>query len=216
MFDKIKRIFGVVLIVILVVVLIYVLVSRISGETPTMFGYSMLRVSSESMEPELNIGDIILVKEVEPQTLAKGDVITYQGLEGPVAGKLITHQIVSEPYEKDGLYYFTTRGIKPGALDDPEIDHTQIHGKVMCKLPLVGTIYDFFSQWYGLACFAAILLIAFSSEIINLISIIRNKDEDIDPEVPKHATAPNYDESFTETIDQETSEVITNLDDEVL
>ncbi len=168
------------------------------------------------MEPELNIGDIIIVKEVEPDTLMKGDVITYHGKEGPMAGRLITHQIVSEPYEKDGMYYFTTRGIKPGALDDPEIDETQIYGKVTYKIPLVGTIYDFFTQWYGLVSFAAILLILFSSDIINLISIIRNKDEDEDPEIPKHATAPNYNEHFTETIEQETREVITNLDDEFL
>lgn len=168
------------------------------------------------MEPELKVGDIILVKEVEPEALVKGDVITYHGKEGAVAGKLITHQIVSEPYEKDGLYYFTTRGIKTGALDDPEIDETQIFGKVLFKIPIVGTIYDFFSQWYGLAAFAAILLIAFSSEIINLISIIRNKDEDIDPEVPKNAAAPNYNAEFTATIEQETNEVITDLDNEVL
>lgn len=216
MFEKIKKIFGFILIGILVVVLIYTLVARISGDTPSMFGYSMLRVSSESMEPELKIGDIILVKEVEAETLQRGDVITYHGKEGQVAGKLITHQIVSEPYEKDGLYYFTTRGIKEGALDDPEIDETQILGKVQFKVPIVGTIYDFFTQWYGLAAFAAILLIAFSSEIINLVSILRNKDEDIDPEVPKSAAAPVYNEAFTSTIEQETNEVITNLDDDVL
>ena len=216
MFDKIKRIFSIVLVVVLVVILLYVLVSRITGETPSMFGYSMLRVSSESMEPELKVGNIILVKEVEPETLKKGDVITYHGEEGPVAGKLITHQIVSEPYEKDGTFYFTTRGIKLGALDDPEIDDTQVLGKVMCKVPLLGTLYDFFSQWYGLAAFAAILLISFSSEIMNLISIIRNEDEDEDPEVPKHAAEPTYHETFTSTIEQETNEVITNLDDDLL
>ncbi|MBQ2944246.1 MAG: signal peptidase I [Ruminococcus sp.] len=216
MFEKIKKIIGFILIGILVLVLIYTLVSRISGDTPSIFGYSMLRVSSESMEPELNVGDIILVKEVAPETLKKGDVITYQGEEGSVAGKLITHQIVSEPYEKDGLHYFTTRGIKEGALDDPEIDETQILGKVQIKVPIVGTIYDFFTQWYGLAAFAAILLIAFSSEIINLVSILRNKEDEQDPEVPKTAAAPVYNEAFTSTIEQETNEVITNLDDEVL
>lgn len=216
MFEKVKRVLSVVLVAVLVIVLLYVLIARISGETPSMFGYSMLRVSSESMEPELKVGNIILVKKVEPDTLKKGDVITYQGEEGPVAGKLITHQIVSEPYEKDGLYYFTTRGIKTGALDDPEIDDTQILGKVMCKVPLLGTLYDFFSQWYGLAAFAAVLLISFSSEIMNLISIIRHEDEDEDPEVPKHAAEPTYNEHFTSTIEQETSEVITNLDDDLL
>lgn len=216
MVDMIKRIIGVFLIIVLIIALCYTLSARISGETPSMLGYSMLRVSSESMEPELNIGDIIIVKEVEPDTLKKGDVIAYHGKEGPVADKLITHQIVTEPYEKDGVYYFTTRGIKSGALDDPEIDETQIYGKATYKIPLLGTIYDFFSHWYGLVSFLLIIVILFSSDIFNLINTIRNKEEEHDPEVPKHAAAPNYNEHFTETIEQETRELITNLDSEII
>lgn len=211
MFQKIKRIVGIVVLVLFVLALIYVFVARISGNTPTMFGYTMLRVSSESMEPELTIGDIILVKDTDPAELQKGDLITYSGEKGPVAGKLITHQIVSEPYEENGVYYFTTRGIKTGALDDPEINDSQILGKVICKIPVIGTLYDFFSQWYGLAAFAALLIIAFSSEILNLISIIKGDDED-DPEVPKNAVAPAYGSDFTETIEREADEVITDLD----
>lgn len=213
MFQKIKRIVGTVVIILFALVLIYVLIARVSGKTPTLFGYSMLRVSSESMEPELNIGDIIMVKDVDPSTLLKGDVITYHGKEGPVAGKLITHQIVEEPYEEDGTYYFTTRGIKIGAIDDPQINDSQVMGKVLFKVPIMGSLYDFFSKWYGLAAFAAVVLIAFSTELINLISIIRNKDEDIDEEVPASAQNPVFNKKFAESIEQETSEIITDLED---
>lgn len=213
MFQKIKKIVGIVILVVFVLALIYVFVARISGNTPTLFGHSMLRVSSESMEPELNVGDIIMVKKVDPSTLEKGDVITYHGTKGPVAGKLITHQIVAEPYEEDGTYYFTTRGIKEGAIDDPEIDDTQIVGKVLYKIPIVGSLYDFFSKWYGLAAVIALLVIAFSSELINLISIIMNKDEDEDSDIPATAKEPTFNSDFVESVEKESNEIITNLED---
>lgn len=213
MFHKIKKIVAGIIIGLFAVVLIYVFIARISGNTPSLFGHSILRVSSESMEPELNIGDIIMVKRVDPSTLKKGDVITYKGTEGPVAGKMITHQIVSEPYEEGGVYYFTTRGIKEGAIDDPEINDSQILGKVLYKIPILGSLYDFFSKWYGLAAFGALILIAFSSELINLISIIRNKDEDEDKEVPASAQEPVFNKRFAESVEQETNEIITDLED---
>ncbi len=209
MFQRIKRIVAAIIVLCFVAGLIYVMIARISGLTPNIFGYSLFRVSSESMEPELSIGDVILVKRTDPENLKMGDVITYNGETGPVAGKKITHQIVSEPYEKDGMLYFTTRGIKSGALDDPEIDETQIIGLVLYKIPIIGTLYNFFSQWYGLAAFAALLLIAFSGEIMNLIDIIRDKNENENIPVSNNPINAKY----IDAIDHESSQVITELDD---
>ncbi len=213
MFQKIKRIVGSIILIFFVLVLIYVLLARISGNTPTILGHTMLRVSSESMEPELNIGDIIMIKDVEPSTLKKGDVITYHGEEGPVAGKLITHQIVAEPYEENGTYYFTTRGIKEGAIDDPQIEDGQIMGKVLYKVPILGSLYDFFSQWYGLAAFGSLILIAFSTELLNLISIVRNKDEDDDGDIPATAQIPVFNKQYVESVEEESNQIITDLED---
>lgn len=216
MFQKIKKIAGIALLVIFALTLIAVLATRIAGGTPSFFGTYILRVTSESMEPQLKVGNIIFVKETDPAKLEWGDVITYHGERGAVANKLITHQIVSQPYqnEDDGLYYFTTRGTKEGAIDDPEIDETQIIGKVICKVPVLGTLFDFFSQWYGLVCFAAILLIAFSSEILHLLSIIRGDEDENSPDakMTKNAPPTAYDPKFDEFLRNEAKEVITDLD----
>ncbi|MGN0453419.1 MAG: signal peptidase I [Ruminococcus sp.] len=213
MLKKIGQIIGIVLLVVFMATLVYVLVARISGQTPHIFGFSVLRVSSESMEPELQVGDIIIVRRVEPDELEKGDVISYRGKKGPVADMLVTHQIVSEPYEKDGVYYFTTRGIREGAVNDPEIDESQVLGKVLIKVPVLGTLYDFFSHWYGFVAFAAILLIAFSGEIINLINIIRHKYDESD-DLPQGTNVPEYNPQFAEVLNREAQDVLTNLEDE--
>lgn len=216
MFKKLKKALGISILVVFVLALIFVMFARISGNTPNLFGFSMLRVSSDSMEPELKVGSIILVKNADPATLKKGDVITYHGEKGSVAGKLITHQIVSEPYENDGTYYFTTRGIRAGAIDDPEIEDRQIVGKVLFKVPILGSLYDFFTSILGLVAIIALIIIAFSTELMNLIGIIRGKDEEVDHDIPSSAAAPVYDDSFETSIQMETDSLITNLDDDDL
>ena len=215
MFKKIKKAFGITLIVLFVLCLIFVMVARISGNSPHLFGYRMLRVATDSMEPELKVGSIILVKTADPAELQKGDVITYNCTKGPAAGMLLTHQIAYEPYEKDGKYYFTTRGIKAGAPDDAEIDDSQIVGKVLYKIPVLGSLYDFFSSKLGLIAIIALIVIAFSSEVVNLVHIVKDKDTDVDSDIPPSAADPNYDSSFHESIQQETDAIITNLEDDM-
>ncbi|MBQ4104964.1 MAG: signal peptidase I [Clostridia bacterium] len=212
MFQKIKRIAGIVILSCFVLALIYVMIARFTDISPNLFGYGLLRVSSESMEPELTIGDIVLVKKTDPAELKKCDVISYNGEKGPYTDKTVTHQIVEEPYEKDGLYYFTTRGIKTGCLDDPEIDETQIIGLVKCRIPIIGTLYDFFSKWYGMVALAAMVLIIFSSEIIGFVNRFR-KDELENEDSIAETSEPEFGANFTETIEKEADEVIITLED---
>ena len=77
--NLIKNIICWTLVVILVFTLVISFTSRINGSTPSVFGYSIFRVSSGSMEPELMVGDIILDKEVEnPEDLKVGDDTIYE------------------------------------------------------------------------------------------------------------------------------------------
>lgn len=183
MFQKIKRIVGIVLVAVFLFGVFYITYIRVADVPPGFFGYRLIRVSSESMEPELNVGEVLIVANVDPATLVKGDVITYQGEKSYLKGKLVTHQISKDPYKEDGVYYFTTRGIKPESVDDPEITEYQIVGKVTHKIPYVGTIYDFFTEWYGMVLFLVLIAVAFADDAINIYNKIREKkyiEEDIE------------------------------------
>lgn len=215
MFTKIKRIAGIVFLVVFLLSILYITILRAADTFPTFFGYSTQRVDSDSMEPKLNIGDVIIVKKTKPEDLKKDDCISYRGREYPVDDIVVMHQIAEEPREEDGAYYFITRGIKPGALNDPEIHESQIYGKVVYKIPLVGTLYDFFSQWYGMICFFAILLIVFSSELVALGKRIMGSLKKEEDEVPANAAIPDYNPVFNEVLAREADEIITNLDDDI-
>ena len=177
-------IFGVVLAV-LVLTVIVVLTARINGETPTLFGHAVYRVSSGSMEPYLKVGDIILSKECDPMKLKEGDVITYDGKSGQFAGKRVTHRVVKEPYlnENDGKYYLVTKGDDNPAEDTP-ISVSQVTGKLEAKLDFLNSLYNFFITPWGLLTLIGLIVIAFFNEIIIFVRTlmgygIEEKREDI-------------------------------------
>ena len=92
----IKNIICWTLIVVLVFTLVIFFMSRINGSTPSVFGYSIFRVSSGSMEPELMVGDIILDNELDnPEDLKVGDVITF--ISSDCGDRLVTHKIIKAP-----------------------------------------------------------------------------------------------------------------------
>ncbi len=213
MFQKVKHIIGCVLLVCFLFSVFYVGYIRITDKSPWFFGFSLLRVSSDSMEPELANGEIVILKKVDPDALEKGDVISYKCQKGNLKGTKVTHQISKDPYEIDGVYYFTTRSLKPEAVDDPEITHKQIIGEVLYKIPFAGTLFDFFTQWYGMIAFAVLIFIVFSSDIIALFRKITQKDEVEDDSEHRNAEDIRQSEIAMAKRLNEFEGIITDLDD---
>ncbi len=173
--KALNLLFAVLLVFTFILVIIMVF-TRISGKTPQLFGYQILRISSSSMEPELNVGDIILSKRVDPYTLTDGDIITYHGEYGSYQGKLITHAVVGEPAEQGGTLYLKTMGIANGYVD-PEISAEQVVGKMACKIPLLGDVYNFFITPYGLFTILVFLAIFFINELFSLVKLTKRKEQ---------------------------------------
>ncbi len=170
-------ILGSILLVVLVAVLIVMFNARISGEAPSVFGYQIFRVSSGSMEPELMIGDVILVKEAEPADIEKGDIVTYKGEVDDFDGKFITHKMIEDPQLVDGEYVFKSQGIVSGAIPDPLWYEDQLMGEFVCKIPFIDSVYTFFLKPYGLIVFVLVIVVLFGYELISLIVSYKNLDE---------------------------------------
>jgi len=145
--------------------LIVMLVGRINGGVPKFFGYSLYTIGSGSMEPELQIGDVILSKEYKDgDVLNPNDIITYQGQEGTMAGKIITHRVV-EVYD-DGT--ILTKG-DANASSDPIIDKSQVYSVMVCKCFVIGLMYKILSSTVGFIIFLVVPLgYLIISEIINI------------------------------------------------
>ena len=173
----IKNIICWTLIAVLVFTLVVFFMSRINGSTPSVFGYSIFRVSSGSMEPELMVGDIILDKTVDnPEDLKVGDVITFKSSD--YGDMLVTHKVIKAPYEENGKLMLQTKGIA-NEVEDKPICVDNVKGIMICKVDYLGTVYNVFLSPWGLLILIALIVIIFFDEIITIVKILTNNDKSV-------------------------------------
>ena len=173
----IKNIICWTLIAVLVFTLVVFFMSRINGSTPSVFGYSIFRVSSGSMEPELMVGDIILDKTVDnPEDLKVGDVITFKSSD--YGDLLVTHKVIKAPYEENGKLMLQTKGIA-NEVEDKPIRVDNVKGIMICKVDYLDTVYNVFLSPWGLLILIALIVIIFFDEIITIVKILTNNDRSV-------------------------------------
>ncbi len=173
----IKNIICWTLIAVLVFTLVVFFMSRINGSTPSVFGYSIFRVSSGSMEPELKVGDIILDKTVDnPEDLKVGDVITFKSSD--YGDLLVTHKVIKAPYEENGKLMLQTKGIA-NEVEDKPISIDNVKGIMICKVDYLDTVYNVFLSPWGLLILIALIVIIFFDEIITIVKILTNNDKSV-------------------------------------
>lgn len=175
--NLIKNIICWTLVVVLVFTLVLFFTSRVNGSTPSVFGYSIFRVSSGSMEPELMVGDIILDKTVDnPKDLKVGDVITFKSND--YGDKLVTHKIIKAPYEENGKLMLQTKGIA-NEVEDKPISTDNVKGIMICKVDYLDTVYNIFLSPWGLLILIALIVVIFFDEIITIVKILTNNDKSV-------------------------------------
>ena len=108
------------LIIVLAFLVITFLLNRVSGITPSLFGYTIQRVSSGSMQPELMVGDVILSKNVgDVMTLEVDDIITFKGGSQFGNDVNVTHRVVVAPQEENDTIMLQTKGDANDVADNP-------------------------------------------------------------------------------------------------
>ncbi len=180
-FCRIRNIILAVIIAVLTAFIILTMVTRLTGGTPTLFGYSMFRVSSGSMKPNLEIGDVIITKEISGSEIKKNDIVTYLSKTGVMDGKLVTHRIVKGPYKKGGKLYVVTKGDANDYEDEP-IDVKQIQSKYVKKISILKSIYNIFVTPAGLLILIGLIIFAFFNEIVIFVKAVLGIGYEKEPE----------------------------------
>ena len=185
MFKKIVNVISVVILVLLVAFVTYTLASRIMGKTPSVFGNYIFRVSSDSMEPTLMVGDVVLVRSAEAEDIQKGDIITYKSKDGSMYGREVTHRVVDGPYYKDRKCYFQTKGDAVGAPLDKVITYDQVVGKYVRTLGLISKFFGFISTPTGVIVFIGVIVLIFGYEIVSMVISYRRIGKKMDEELER-------------------------------
>lgn len=97
----------------------------------------LMVVSSQSMVPTLNVGDIILVRGVDPQTVAVGTIIIFHS---PYDYSMpIVHRVVAID-NQGGMTFFETKGDHNQVRDGWKVPAANLMGVFIAKVPYVGLL----------------------------------------------------------------------------
>jgi signal peptidase len=108
-------------------------------------------VLSSSMAPALQAGDAILVDDVSPQRIERGDVVTFEppAGHGEYGSDLVTHRVV-EVVERDDGRYFRTKGDANAEPDRALVPAENVVGRVSFALPYLGHVVSFANSDAGI------------------------------------------------------------------
>ena len=111
-------------------------------------------VMSDSMEPNINKGDILLIKGMDPEQIKvgtivdnSGDVIVFkaQGLWADAPAFSMAHRVIDK-WQDGGIWYFQTKGDANSVIDRTPIPEYRIIGVVQSQIPYIGLIFVFFIE----------------------------------------------------------------------
>lgn len=162
------------LFILVVLMLLVVVMQRATNNTIAVGGFRMFSVATGSMIPVYEVGDVLISKEIDGEDINVGDDLIYQGKKGSFAGKIVTHRVISIEKQEDGNYKIITQGVANNAAD-PEINQTQVYGKVICNVKILGLIGKLVRNVYT---FYFILLIPVAVLIVKNVRNIMNMDKE--------------------------------------
>jgi len=119
-------------------------------------------VSSGSMSPFLNYGDLIFVRKELPERIVVGDIIAFN-VPSPydrAAASPTVHRVVDK-WVEDGVVYFKTMGDNNRGEDPWAVPGDSVIGKCVWEVPYVGLVVLYLRSPYGLALIASVLAAPF-------------------------------------------------------
>ncbi len=156
--EILKTILYVIVAIILVIALTLIYKSyRYKGQVPDIFGYKFFIVVSGSMEPTINIGDVVVIKDTE--NIKVNDIISFK-----MNGSVITHRVQEITTDEHGIKLIT-KGDANNTIDGADLLLSDIEGKYIFKISKLGNVILFLRTPAGLIGLVAVfgLIIAFNA-----------------------------------------------------
>ncbi|MFO7968767.1 MAG: signal peptidase I [Candidatus Izemoplasmatales bacterium] len=169
----------------LVILLVYYLFLEIVMPRKTIdyIGFKTFVVLTPSMEPEINVNDMIIVKKTKQENIEVGDTITFEVYIQDLGKEVfVTHYVADIDQSGDEVIYYTQgANAEDGEYDDwvdednqeINITYDDIAGEYVFKVPNLGLLSRMFQDPYMLGFIVLDVII-----IYFLIKVIIKKKDD--------------------------------------
>ena len=148
-----------ILVIMALILTMVIVLQRISANNQSIGGYKIFRVITGSMEPEYEVGEVVISKEVNPKDIKVGDDIVYLGRVGEYSGKIIMHNVVAIDTDENGDLIFHAKGLQSNSVEDPQIREDQIYGVVTYTSSILTILYDLATNIYSIFAIVIILVL---------------------------------------------------------
>lgn len=164
-----------ILIPILILNMVLILKNAVNPDQVPSIGKSTpLIVLTESMEPKIKSGDMIITKITAIEDIGEEDVIAFFD-PASKGNSVVTHRVIGK-YEEGGKIYFETQGDNNDIADKHAVPAENVigvwHG---FRLPLLGHVMLFMQSAWGL-----ILCIALPVSLFVLLEVLQRRKKDKD------------------------------------
>lgn len=134
--------------------LLGVIVPRVAGATPYV-------VLTDSMEPGLPVGTLVVSRPVGPEQIRTGTVVTYQLRSGQE--RLVTHRVVGVGMTVGGERTYVTQGDANEVPDADPVRDVQVRGALWYRVPYLGHVAGAFTgQREVTSMVLAVVLLAYA------------------------------------------------------
>ena len=151
--KKIGKILSTVFVIIITIYCSSIIIQKImwKDKTPNIFGVKNYIVLSGSMDPTIEVGDIVFVKETKD--VKEKDIIAFK-----VENSIVTHRVV-EKIKKDSNTYYRTKGDANKSVDNELVKASDIEGRYVFRVGKIGKIIMFLKTKFGLFYFVICLIV---------------------------------------------------------
>lgn len=129
-----KKVIEIIAIILIYNIILIVISSKHNIGFNNIFGYKAYIIKTNSMEPTININDVIITKKVKDDEIKVHDIITFIQ-----DGEVITHRITKIDND-DNKIKFTTKGDNNNIEDTFKITYDSIEGKHILTIPYLGIL----------------------------------------------------------------------------
>lgn len=129
--NKIKSTIITVALILAVLLCLYIAISVMTTGRVSIFGFSLFRVVTGSMEPEIPVGSLLWCQTTDIDAVAVDDIVCFYSKEGRLQGKVITHRVIQILEGTDGQIWLETKGDANAVSDIQYVTADNLIGKVI-------------------------------------------------------------------------------------
>ncbi len=177
-FKKIASISWWVATILVVIFIGYIMASKIRGEIPYFFGYSVMNIVSGSMEDTIPEGSYILIKKVDATEVRNGDIICFYSDDPAIKGYPNTHKVVEDPIYGENGIEFVTKGDANPRKDDYTAKGDKLIGRHVTNLNML-TDFSEMLEGKGIIIISTVLVVLCGAVMIASVFVnLSSKDSD--------------------------------------